>query len=177
MTTSPQEALHIKRNRLCELIGKEFARCERLNSCLGQAYFLQQLIIELKLANESFPTIVLGHVEDDQYRLHWRHFWVECDTYTYDPATITYWLLLPKHGLAGRVRSARRITKKLTTDYDFSPSSTVSPQMQIDAYNYACRQQMWSHIILLDPTLEMFKEMFVSFMICQRLCRQVMLVC
>jgi len=139
------ESRHLERNALCRLIAEEFAT-NHSNSCLGEAYLLREFIETKKLHDPgSPPRIVKGFVEDDQYRLHWVHFWVSCEGANYDPGTVTYWLQFPREFLSGKPRATRRINETLTRGFTLSVGS-VSPSYQEAAYRHALSGTMWQHL-------------------------------
>jgi hypothetical protein len=132
-TLSPEQAEHLRRSLICRAVGRTFADRGLNSSCLGQSYILMQLF---KHDNPSAtPTIKYGYVEDDEYKMYWRHFWVRCDGYNYDPATICYWILYMKgakdYGPNVRIKrpEERRIVEKLTKEYTDNDPPHI-PDMQ-----------------------------------------------
>ena len=133
------------------------------------AYILQQLIIEKKACTNE-PKVIFGYVEDDQYHMYWRHFWVECDGITYDPGTGVYWNLFPKEGIHTRKRETRRIVEKTTTTlYTFTEGTENIGYIQSRAYNEMKRGKFWNWIVIceLEKHPERIHSCLETFVKCQ----------
>jgi hypothetical protein len=116
---TPEQAKHFRRSLICRDVGRTFADLDLNSSCLNQSYILMQLF---KHDDPSVtPVIILGYIEDDEYEMYWRHFWVHCDGHIYDPSTICYWILYkqthPGPPTYFKQKEERRIVEELTADY------------------------------------------------------------
>ena len=82
------------------------------NSCLAQSFIFYKYLKKIGMN----PQLIKGYIYNNDDKIYYGHFWIECDNVIYDIATETY-VLFFNEKLRNNIKEKRCLTKKIPNDY------------------------------------------------------------